>query len=119
LEAKRYENLLGDPFINTQSDVARELGVTRARVSQVMGLFKLSPQIQKELLALQDQNIIRFFSERRLRPLLTIKDQSKQIREFNKMKEQIQKLLSGREIFPESIVIKERQSQSFPLLQYS
>ena len=50
LESKRYENLPGDPFIESQAGVARELGVTRARVRQVMGLPKLAPQIQKELL---------------------------------------------------------------------
>jgi hypothetical protein len=90
LEAKRYQKILDDPFINSLADVARELGITRARVSQVMGLLKLAPEIQKELLNLQDQKAIRYFSERRLRPLLTIKDPARQIREFNKMKEKIQ-----------------------------
>jgi len=89
-EAMRCQRLLNDPYIRSQLDIARELGITKARVSQVMALLKLTPEIQKALLALQDQNIIRFFSERRLRPLLTIKSPRKQIREFNKMKEQIQ-----------------------------
>jgi hypothetical protein len=70
----RYQKLLGDPFIKSQLDIARELGITRARVSQVMALLNLAPEIQRELLALQDQKAIRFFSKRRLRPLLTIKD---------------------------------------------
>lgn len=91
-EALRYQRLLNDPFIHSQLDIARELGITRARISQVMALLKLAPEIQRELLALQDQKAIRFFSERRLRPLLNIKEPSKQIQEFNKMKEQIQSL---------------------------
>jgi len=86
----RYQRLLNDPFIRSQLDIARELGITKARVSQVMALLKLTPEIQKALLALQDQKTIQYFSERRLRPLLTIKSPRKQIREFNKMKEQIQ-----------------------------
>lgn len=45
-EAKRYERLLSDPFINSQADVARELGITRARVSQIMGLLKLPEEIR-------------------------------------------------------------------------
>ncbi|MEW5692798.1 MAG: hypothetical protein AB1765_05835 [Candidatus Hydrogenedentota bacterium] len=94
LEARRYENLFKAPFIKTQSDIAREMGITRARVSQIMALLKLAPEIQKALLSLQEQKTIRFFSERRLRPLLNIKESSKQIQEFNKMKEQI-KLLPG------------------------
>jgi len=90
IEAKRYQRLLNDPFINSLADVARELGITRARVSQVIGLLKLTPEIQKALLGLQDQKAIRYFSERRLRPLLTIKNFSQQIREFKKMREKIQ-----------------------------
>jgi len=89
-EAKCYQKILDDPFINSLADVARELGITRARVSQVMGLLKLAPEIQKELLNLQDQKAIRYFSERRLRPLLTIKDQARQIREFKKMRNEFQ-----------------------------
>ncbi|MEK6531587.1 MAG: hypothetical protein AABZ23_03730 [Deltaproteobacteria bacterium] len=66
-EAKRYERLL-----NSQADVAKELGITRARVSQIMGLLKLPDEIQRTLLGLKDQRAIRYFSERRLRPLLMI-----------------------------------------------
>jgi len=73
--------------------VAREFGITIARVSHVMALLKLAPERQKELAALQDQRAIRYFSERRLRSLLAIKDSSEQIREFNKTKERFQ---SGR-----------------------
>ena len=85
-EALRYQRLLSDPFIHLQLDIARELGKTRARVSQIMAFLKLAPEIQRELVELQDQKAIRFFSERRLRPLLNIKEPSKQIQEFNKMK---------------------------------
>jgi hypothetical protein len=90
LEAMRYEKLLEDPFIKTQEDVARELGITRARVSQIMGLLKLPEEIQKTLLGLSDQKAIRYFSERRLRPLLTINNPSRQKKEFSKMKDKIQ-----------------------------
>jgi hypothetical protein len=88
-EAKRYERLLSDPFVNSQADVARELGITRARVSQIMGLLKLPEEIQRVLLGLEDQQAIRFFSERRLRPLLMMPDPDKQVREFNRMLEEM------------------------------
>ncbi|MEW5692801.1 MAG: hypothetical protein AB1765_05850, partial [Candidatus Hydrogenedentota bacterium] len=68
---------------------AREMGITRARVSQIMALLKLAPEIQKALLSLQEQKTIRFFSEHRLRPLLTIKDPIEQIEEFKKIEEKI------------------------------
>lgn len=92
LEARRYENLFKDPLVKTQSDIAREMGITRARVSQIMALLKLAPEIQRELFEFQGQKAIRFFSERRLRPLLNIKEPSKQIQEFNKLKGQIESI---------------------------
>lgn len=84
-EARRYERLLSDPFINSQADVARELGITRARVSQIMGLLKLPDEILRALLGLTDHRAIRYFSERRLRPLLGIPEPLRQVEEFNKM----------------------------------
>jgi len=89
-EAKRYLNLLNDPLINNQSDIARDLGVTRARVSQVMSLLKLAPEIQKTLLGFEDQKMIKFFSEYRLRPLLTINNPNQQVKEFKKMMNEVQ-----------------------------
>ena len=91
METRRYENLFKDPLVKTQSDIAREMGITRARVSQITALLKLASEIQREILTFQDQESIRFFSERRLRPLLNIKKPSIQIQEFNKMKEHLLK----------------------------
>ena len=88
--ARRYLNLFNDPLINCQSDIARDLGITRARVSQVMSLLKLAPEIQNTLLGFTDQKMIKFFSEYRLRPLLPIMDPSKQINEFKKMMNEVQ-----------------------------
>jgi len=88
-EAMGYQRLLKDPFIKSQLDIAREFGITRARVSQIIARLKLAPEIQKELLSLKDQKAIRYFSKRRLKPLLAIKEPIKQIREFNKMKEKL------------------------------
>ena len=90
IEAKRYRNLLNDPLINNQSDIARDLGVTRARVSQVMSLLKLPPEIQKTLSGFTDQKMIQFFSEYRLRPLLTIYNPNQQVKEFKKMMNEVQ-----------------------------
>lgn len=69
--------------------MAMELGITRARVSQIMGLLQLPEEIQKVLLGLNDQRAIRFFSERRIRPLLGIPEPVRQVREFNRMLEEM------------------------------
>ena len=86
LEARRYAAILErDPFVKTQADLAREMGVSRMRITQVMSLLRLAPEIQDQLLRLTDQRAIRFFSENRLRPLTQIADPERQLEEFRKL----------------------------------
>lgn len=93
LEARHYANILqSDPFVKTQADLARELGVSRVRITQVMSLLRLAPEIQDQLLRLTDQQAIRFFSENRLRPLTQIDDPKRQLEEFQKLLAQIPSL---------------------------
>jgi hypothetical protein len=86
LEARRYSSILkSDPLVKTQADLAREMGVSRVRITQVMNLLRLAPEVQERLLGLEDQKAVRFFSEHRLRPLTQIEDPMRQTREFQKM----------------------------------
>ena len=90
LEARRYAAILErDPFVKTQADLARELGVSRVRITQVMSLLRLAPAIQDQLLRLADQTALRFFSENRLRPLTQIEDPARQLEEFQKLLAQV------------------------------
>ena len=90
LEARRYAGILKrDPFVKTQADLAREMGVSRVRITQVMSLLRLAPEIQEQLLHLTDQQAIRFFSENRLRPLTQIEDPARQLEEFQKLLAQV------------------------------
>ena len=90
LEAKRYASILQhDPVVKTQADLAREMGVSRVRITQVMSLLRLAPEVQEQLLRLEDQRAIRFFRERRLRPLTQIEDTTQQVREFQTMLAQV------------------------------
>jgi hypothetical protein len=77
--------MTNDPTINSRADLARELGVSRARVTQVLSLLDLAPEIREALLALDDHQAIRFFSERRLRPLLRLADPQRQVRQFRRL----------------------------------
>jgi len=54
-----------------------------------MNLLRLAPEVQERLLGLQDQRAVRFFSERRLRPLIPIEDPQRQMRELERMLGQI------------------------------
>ena len=90
LEARRYAAILErDPFVKTQADLARELGVLRVRITQVLSLLRLAPEIQDQLLRLTDQPAIRFFSENRLRPLTQIDDSARQLAEFQNLLAQL------------------------------
>jgi len=92
LEAKTYAGILkNDPFVKTQAELAREMGVSRVRITQVMNLLRLVPEVQEQLLQIEDQKAIRFFSEHRLRPLVQIEDTDLQVREFQKMLGQVQR----------------------------
>jgi len=89
-EARRYARILeNDPSVTTRADLAREMGVSRARVTQVTNLLRLDSEVQEKLLKLEDQGAMRFFSERRLRPLIQIEDPRRQLQEFERMLAQI------------------------------
>jgi hypothetical protein len=90
LEARQYLRILeNDPSLANRADLAREMGVSRARVTQVTNLLRLNSEVQERLLKLEDQRAIRFFSERRLRPLIQIEDPKQQVLEFERMLAQI------------------------------
>ncbi len=75
--------------MKTQADLAREMGVSRVRITQIMSLLRLAPEIQDQLLRMTDQRAIRFFSENRLRPLTQIDDSARQLAEFQNLLAQL------------------------------
>ena len=71
----RYQECLGRPGIGTKAEVAEVFGVSRARVTQYMNLLKLPRPILDFLLAnAENPEVLRLFTERRLRPLTWIED---------------------------------------------
>jgi len=48
--AIRFEEMLRDGEVRNQTELAVIAGVSRARVSQIMGLLNLSPRLQESLL---------------------------------------------------------------------
>jgi len=79
--ALRLEHLLKDGEVADYADLARLGHVTRARVTQIMNLLNLAPDIQEELLFLpkttHGRDTIR---ERHLRPIAAVLDWRKQRR---------------------------------------
>jgi len=53
-----------------QADIARREGVTRARVTQVLGLLRLAPEIQETILAMPKVSCRPAITERALRSIV-------------------------------------------------
>ncbi|MDO8473392.1 MAG: hypothetical protein Q7T05_06190, partial [Dehalococcoidia bacterium] len=53
-KAMKWKTLLEPGRIARQAEIARREGITRARVTQVMGLMRLAPEIQEQIQSLTD-----------------------------------------------------------------
>ena len=84
-KANEWQALLVFGKIANQADIARQEGITRARVTQVMGMLQLAPEIQEQILYMPDAARRPFVTERILRPIVTIADHHDQLREFQKL----------------------------------
>jgi len=70
-----FDQLISEGVVADQAEVARLGHVSRARVTQIMNLLNLAPDIQKELLFLQSTPLGRSaISERLLRPITASPD---------------------------------------------
>jgi hypothetical protein len=85
--AERYQNTLwGNNRVNTQAALARKLGMSKARLTQIMNLLKLAPEIRSYIKNLDDLELLQFINEKRLRPIASIQDEKIQVIKFNKIK---------------------------------
>jgi hypothetical protein len=80
--AIRFDGLLRDQTIQDYAGLARRGRVTRARMTQIMKLLDLAPDIQEQILFLP---FIKGLNERNLRPVVSRIDWHDQRRLFNKI----------------------------------
>jgi hypothetical protein len=79
--AIRFDQLLRDGVVADQSELARLGYVSPARVSQVMALLQLAPEIQEAILFLRPTERGRDpVTERHLRPIAAVAEWGKQRR---------------------------------------
>ena len=83
-KATEWKDLMESGKIASQAEIARREGITRARVTQVLDLLRLAPEIQEKILTLTDPLHRRPVTERMLRPIGAIANQHDQLREFHK-----------------------------------
>ena len=81
--ALRYQTLLENG--KTKADIARTMGSSRARVTQVTSLLNLHPEIQECLNETEHDVNVNLLTERRLRKIAVIQDSDEQLRAFQKL----------------------------------
>ena len=81
--ATHYNELIKQGM--TKAKIAKLMGVSRARVVQIMNLLKLNPDIQKYLNNAKDDPNYSLFTERKLREITKIQDHDNQLRAFKEM----------------------------------
>jgi ParB-like chromosome segregation protein Spo0J len=70
--AREWQHALNDGKFASLAALARHLGVSRARVTQIMNLLKLAPEVIQMISSFGDPLRSPFVTERRLRPLLSL-----------------------------------------------
>jgi len=82
-KAIEWQALLESGDAPNQAAIIRREGITRARVTQVMGMLRLAPEIQQQVLSLPD--IVRrpAITERALRPIAQIENHEQQVASFH------------------------------------
>ena len=68
--AKEWRRVLDSGHCSSPATLARHLQVSRARVTQVLILLKLAPEVEEMIYSLGDPISSQMVAERRLRPLL-------------------------------------------------
>ena len=87
LKAREWQQLIEAGEV-TRADIARQEETSRARVTQILNLLKLSGEVQGFILGLEPLKVgERGLTERRLRPLLKLSSEE-QMREISSMVEQ-------------------------------
>lgn len=81
------EKSLESGKIASQAEIACQKGITRARVTQVMGLLCLGPEIRKKILSMPKAARRSSVTERVLRPITALTDHRDQLQEFHKLLE--------------------------------
>ncbi len=87
-KAIEWQVLLESGEVANQAAIARQEGITRARVTQVMGLLRLTPEIQQHVLSLPDMGRRPAITERALRPIAQMEDVDDQKTRFHELLQQ-------------------------------
>jgi len=88
-KAIEWQALLTSGEASSQAAIASQEGITRARVTQVMGLLRLAPEIQEHVLSLPDMVRRPAITERALRPIAQLENATDQKAKFRELVSQV------------------------------
>ena len=84
----QYKQMLDGGEAESQADLARLLGVSRAKVTQILNLLKLEGEIREFILSLDDTDQwLEVLTERKLRVWVKL-PKKRQVEKFRKMVEE-------------------------------
>ena len=83
--ARQFLEMIDSGQVVNAAELSREQGITRARVSQVMSLLRLAPEIQDYIDNLDEQKGVRHLTERKMREVVKIEDAAGQVAQFEKI----------------------------------
>ena len=86
-KAIAWQTLLESGEVTNQAAIAAREGITRARVTQVMGMLRVSPEIQQHILSMPDMARLPVITERALRPIAQLKKPADQKARLEKLLE--------------------------------
>ena len=89
--ATEWQRQLDAGEVKTQAAIARREGIARARVTQIMALLRLAPEIQEHVLNMPDAVNRPAISERALRPIVRFEAFSDQRAQFRKLTEGVER----------------------------
>jgi len=88
LKAREWRRQLDAGEVASQAAIARREGITRARVTQIMALLRLAPDIQESILSLPSGPNPPTISELTLRPITYLQDPQRQAVAFKEVIDQ-------------------------------
>jgi len=111
--AIRFDRLLQDGVVTNQSELAQLAHVTQPRMTQIMNLLHLAPDIQEEILHLPTVHVGRDqITEREMRPIAAEPSWSQQRMAWRKLQSARRlAIASPTEVAPSIVVVRH---QSFP-----
>ena len=84
-KAVEWQVLINSGEARNRAEIARREGITRARVTQVMALLRLAPEIQEHIRAMPEMVGRPGISERALRPVVQMEDPTDQTARFQEL----------------------------------